>query len=111
MGKKGRPLASQIRQNVLEILAQVNSGYGYQICKIYNEVFPKVTQRSVYYHLKKGVQIGEIKVQQIKLEQGNYSWGDKAEKIYYSLGEKAAPKGHEGLKSFLEKNKPANNPN
>ena len=52
---RGRPVKSQIRQNIIEILFYLGKGYGYQISKIYNEAIPQVTQRSVYYHLRKGV--------------------------------------------------------
>src|SRR3989338_8090546 len=104
MGKKGRPLASQIRQNVLEILAQVNSGYGYQIAKIYNEVFPKVTQRSIYYHLRKGMLTKEIEVHKVEEEKGNFSWGQMVEKIYYSLGKESNPQGDKRVGEFLKSN-------
>ncbi|MBU1974477.1 MAG: hypothetical protein KKH52_03725, partial [Nanoarchaeota archaeon] len=91
--KKGRPTKSVIRQNVVEILYYLGQGYGYQIAKIYNEIFPTVTQRSVYYHLRKGKETKEIKMHKIEQEQGNFSWGSVVEKIYYTLGEKAAPRG------------------
>ncbi len=103
--KKGRPPHSEIRQNVVEILHHMGRGYGYQICKIYNEVFPKVTQRSVYYHLRKGIQTQEISIDKIEKEKGNYSWGPEAEKIYYKLGEKAAPKSDIRVREFLDKRK------
>lgn len=102
MPKRGRPVKSIIRQNILEILYHLEKGYGYQICKIYNDVFPKVSQRSVYYHLRKGVAIQELKVHTIKTESGDYSWGDKAEKIYYSLGKLAQPKGDSRLSEYLQ---------
>ena len=58
--------------------------------------------RSIYYHLKKGVEIGEIKVNTIKSEKGDYSWGCEAEKIYYSIGEKAIPKMDNKVKEYLD---------
>ena len=70
---RGRPAKSEIRQNVVEILFYLGKGYGYQIAKIYNEVFPPVTQRVIYYHLKKGTSTGEIAMQEIKEEQGGCS--------------------------------------
>lgn len=100
--KRGRPTKSIIRQNVIEILHQLGKGYGYEISKIYNIVFPKVTQRSIYYHLRKGVQIDEISIHTIQQEQGNFSWGTIAEKIYYTLGKNAQPKGELRLKEFLD---------
>jgi hypothetical protein len=101
---RGRPVGSEIRNNIIEILYYFGQGYGYQICKIYNEVFPPVTQRSIYYHLKKGTKTGEISVNQIKEEKGDFSWGTVVEKIYYELGEQAEPKGEKRVKQFLKKN-------
>ncbi len=100
---RGRPTKSVIRQNVIEILHFVGKGYGYDVAKIYNEIFPPVTQRSIYYHLRKGVQLGELEVHEIKEEKGNYSWGGVVEKIYYTLGSEAEPKGDGKVKEYLEK--------
>ena len=100
---RGRPIGSQIRQNIIEILFYLGKGYGYQISKIYNEIFPQVTQRSIYYHLRKGTQTKEINVNKIKEEKGDFSWGDTVEKIYYELGDAAEPKGEGRVKDFLEK--------
>ena len=101
--KKGRPVRSQIRQNVIEILYYLGKGYGYQICKIYNEVFPQVTQRSIYYHLRKGTFTKEIIMNKIEQEKGDFSWGTIVEKKYYSLGSMARPQGNKRIKEFLEK--------
>jgi len=65
---RGRPVRSVIRQNVVEILFHLGKAYGYDIYKIYKAVFPKVTLRSIYYHLKKGVSLGEFKVEKIEQE-------------------------------------------
>tara|TARA_Y100000310_G_scaffold344409_1_gene457019 strand:+ start:1601 stop:1945 length:345 start_codon:yes stop_codon:yes gene_type:complete len=102
MGKKGRPVKSQIRQNMVEILFFIKHAYGYDIYKSYIKIFPKVTLRSIYYHLKKGVALGEFKVDKIEKQQGEYSWGGVAEKIYYGLGDKAEPKGDEKVKEFFD---------
>ena len=100
---RGRPNKSVIRQNVVEILNYLKKGYGYQIAKIYNEVFPTVTQRSVYYHLRKGVSTKEIRVHKVELEEGDFSWGKMVEKVYYSLGEEANPQGKKRVRKFLKK--------
>ena len=100
---KGRPPKSVIRQNVVEILNYLQKGYGYQIAKIYNEIFPLVTQRSIYYHLRKGVSTKEIRVHKVEVEEGEFSWGSTVEKIYYTLGEEANPQGEERVKKFLKK--------
>lgn len=98
---KGRPIKSQIRQNIVEILHYLGEGYGYQVAKMYNEIFPKVTQRSVYYHLRKGLLTKEIEVHKIEQEQGEFSWGSVVEKKYYSLGKNAEAKGEKRVKEYL----------
>lgn len=102
---RGRPVKSEIRQNIIEILYFIKQGYGYEIYKIYREVFPPVTLRSIYYHLRKGTKLEEFKVYKIKSEKGDYSWGPEAEKIYYALGANANPKADVRVKRFLEKKK------
>ena len=101
--RKGRPVQSEIRQNIVEILYFLKEGYGYDIYKVYINVFPKVTMRSIYYHLKKGVELGEFKVKKIKTEKGQYSWGGEAEKTYYTLGSTAKPKINKRIKEYLDK--------
>jgi hypothetical protein len=99
--KRGRPAKSQIRQNVVEILHYLGEGYGYQLAKLYNEIFPEVTMRSIYYHLRKGTETKEILLHKIKREEGEFSWGPTVEKIYYTLGEKANPKGDIRVKDYI----------
>tara|TARA_Y100000310_G_scaffold342813_1_gene447580 strand:- start:236 stop:607 length:372 start_codon:yes stop_codon:yes gene_type:complete len=101
--KRGRPVKSVIRQNIIEILHHLDQGYGYEISKIYNEVFPEVTQRSIYYHLRKGTQTGELKLQRIERQKGNFSWGNIVEKTYYVLGREANPKGNDRIKEYLDR--------
>ncbi len=81
----------------------MGKGYGYQISKIYNEIFPQATQRVIYYHLKKGIQTKEIIVHKIEQERGNFSWGNTVEKKYYTLGGKAKPLGDKRVGDFLRK--------
>ena len=100
---RGRPAKSEIRQNIIEILFFIKRGYGYYIYKVYREVFASVTMRSIYYHLKKGLQLEEFKVDKIEKVKGDYSWGPEAEKIYYALGPNAKPAGNEKVKEFLDK--------
>ena len=99
---KGRPLKSQIRQNIVEVLYHLGEGYGYQVAKIYNDLFPSVTQRSIYYNLQKGVITKEIQVHKIEEEKGEFSWGSVVEKKYYSLGKNAQPKGDKRVKEYLD---------
>jgi len=105
MTRKGRPVKSEIRQNIIEILYFMKEGYGYEIYKVYIAIFPRVTMRSIYYHLKKGVDIEEFKVSRVEREKGDYSWGGEAEKIYYGLGENAKPIGEAKIKEFFDKKK------
>ncbi len=102
MGKRGRPVKSQIRQNIVDILYFLGEGYGYEIYKIYREVFPKCTQKSIYYHLKKGVALGEFIVKKIEKEKGEFSWGSEVEKTYYSLGPNAKPTMNPQVKEVVE---------
>jgi hypothetical protein len=104
---RGRPIKSEIRQNIVEILYFMKRGYGYDIYKAYIAIFPKVTMRSIYYHLKKGTELGEFRVEKIEKEKGDYSWGGEAEKIYYALGEKAKPAMNEQVRAYFEKKKEA----
>jgi hypothetical protein len=91
MAGRGRPIGSPIRQNIVEILYFMKSGYGYEIYKAYRSIFPKVTMRVIYYHLKKGLSTEEFAIDRIEKEKGDYSWGPEAEKIYYKLGKNARP--------------------
>lgn len=100
--KRGRPTKSPIRQNVVEILHHLGQGYGYEISKIYNEIFAKVTQRSIYYHLRKGIQTKEITIHRVEQEKGDFSWGSLVEKTYYALGQSAQPIGNAQVKEFLQ---------
>lgn len=99
---RGRPVKSQIRQRVVEILAVMKKGYGYQIFQVYQKVYPRATMRSIYYHLNKGLQTGEFQVEAVQMEKGNYSWGSEAEKVYYMLGSKAEPRGDDRIKRVIE---------
>jgi hypothetical protein len=103
--KRGRPIQSDIRQNIIDILLYLGQGYGYQISKIYQQVFPSCTREVIYYHLKKGVSLGEISIKEIKEEKGEYSWGDNVKKTYYSIGPDAKPRSNERIKAVINKTK------
>lgn len=100
--KKGRPIGSIVRNNIAEILFFLGKEYGYNIYKIYVEIFPKVSRRLIYYHLKKGVELKEFKIEKTEKVKGEYSWGSEAEKTYYSL-DRAKPKGDLKVKAYLDK--------
>src|SRR3989338_7202036 len=99
--KRGRPFSSIIRQNLIEILNLAGKAYGYQLHKIYIELFPPVTREVVYYNLKIGVRLGEFEIAEIKQEKGDYSWGGKEKKIYYPLGPKEIQKEEERERNFF----------
>tara|TARA_Y100000034_G_C6866665_1_gene395115 strand:- start:856 stop:1170 length:315 start_codon:yes stop_codon:yes gene_type:complete len=101
MAKKGRPPKSEIRQSVVDILNVIGEETGYEIYKKYIKVFPKVTMRSIYYHLKKGLQTEEFVISKVVDVEGDYSWGPSAKKTYYALGSKARPKNEERVKDAL----------
>ena len=105
MAKRGRPVRSDIRQNLIEILFIKGKAFGYELSKDYNKIFPKCTARVIYYHLRKGEQLGEFRVHKVIKEEGNFSWGSSVERIYYELGEKAAPRLNDHIKKFFEDNK------
>ena len=100
---RGRPTGSKIRQNMIEILHYSGQLHGYSLYTAYKELFPKVTMRSIYYHLKKGAATRELKVAEIRKEQGHYSWGAEVERIYYTLGPNARPIGLAVVKEYFEK--------
>ena len=100
---RGRPTKSEVRQNMIEILFYMKEAYGYDIYRHYKKIFAPVTLRLIYYHLKKGIDLGEFKVSAVKKEQGKFSWGGEVEKTYYALGENAKPKGESRVKEFFEK--------
>jgi hypothetical protein len=98
---RGRPVKSEIRQNIVDILQYMKKGYGYDIYRKYVKVFPRCTLEVIYYHLKKGVSLGEFTIQQVKQEQGNFSWGPMVEKTYYALGPNAKPRANERIREVL----------
>lgn len=103
--KRGRPIGSNVRQNMIEILYHLKSAHGYHIYKIYRQIFPKITLRGIYYHLRKGLELNEFEVDEVQKERGNYSWGSEAEKTYYKLGKGAKPKMDPRVKVFFETQK------
>ncbi|MBI2139995.1 hypothetical protein HYU14_03660 [Candidatus Woesearchaeota archaeon] len=101
--KRGRPHKSQIRQNMVELLYFLKEGYGYELFKHYRNLFAPVTMRVVYYHLKKGTQLGEFQLSKVIKEEGDFSWGNQSEKNYYSLGPNAKPLSDLRVKSYFSK--------
>lgn len=102
---KGRPIGSKVRENIVNILLFMKKGYGYEVHKVYLDLFPGVSQRLIYYHLKKGLSRDEFEVEAIKKEEGVYSWGNNAEKTYYKLGKNANPRIIKKIKKYFESKK------
>lgn len=98
---RGRPPISEIRKNIVEILFFAGECHGYKVYRIYNKAFPDVSRRSVYYQLKRGCDMGLFRVSKSRREKGEYSWGNQARKIYYTLGPFARPKGDKRVEKAL----------
>ncbi len=98
---RGRPVGSEIRQNIVEILFHLSKACGYDIYKHYRKLFPACTREVIYYHLKKGLATGEFELEEVRQEKGKYSWGSVVEKKYYKLGPAAAPHGEVRVKEFF----------
>jgi len=73
-----------------QILDGLGVAYGYEIWKVYKDAFEPVEVRTIYYHLGKGTNLGEFEAVGMKQEKGTYTWGELAEKKYYTLGPAAS---------------------
>lgn len=104
---RGRPTFSEVRQNMVDILQIMRRAYGYELAKVYLEIFPKVTKRLFYYHLRKGVELEEFAIDSVEKEKGEYSWGSVAEKTYYTLGSKAEPRSSQRIMDYFDKKSPS----
>jgi len=80
---RGRKPGSVVRDNIIDLLRKKGPMHGYQIYKSYREVYGPISLRLIYYHLHKGIDSGEIEISHISDEEGPYSWGPKARKVYY----------------------------
>ncbi len=98
---RGRPIQSEIRKNITDILYFAGKLHGYEVYKHYLNLFPRCAQKSIYYNLKKGAELGEFEVEEIKEEKGDYSWGDSAKKVYYKLGKQAKPRVNKRVKKYF----------
>jgi hypothetical protein len=98
---RGRPVKSEIRQNIVDILQYMKSGYGYDIYRHYVKVFPRCTIEVIYYHLKKGVTLDLFKVEKVRQEEGEFSWGPIVEKTYYMLGPEAKPRHNQRIRELF----------
>jgi len=99
---RGRPVKSEIRRNIIDLLGYMRRGYGYEIYKLYLRFFPRCTIEVVYYNLRKGVVLEEFVIDAVKREKGGYSWGPIAQKTYYVLGPNAAPRKRKRLDEYFK---------
>lgn len=99
---RGRPTKSKVRQNLVNMLHILREGYGYDLYRHYRELFNPVTMRVVYYHLKKGAELGEFQLHKITKERGKFSWGEETRKSYYRLGPEAKPEAVASLKDHFD---------
>ena len=89
----GRKPSSQIRDNLVELLFFMREAYGYELYKKYKGVFPeRISMRSVYYHLTKGVDLNIFNIKEIQEVKGEYSWGDGTKRVIFTLGPAAKPR-------------------
>ncbi len=100
---KGRPVKSLIRERMQAIVDTLGVTYGYEIFKLYNEVFEPVDLRSMYYHLAKGVKLGEFEEVGVKQVKGQFTWGDISIRKYYLLGPQATSRTTPELEKAAEK--------
>jgi DNA-binding PadR family transcriptional regulator len=83
--KQGRPLGSNVRNNIITLLSTNGPMHGYELYRVYSELYPPVSMRLIYYHLKKGVLTGELVVHKIEKKKGEYSWGSEVQNIVYAV--------------------------
>jgi DNA-binding PadR family transcriptional regulator len=81
----GRPTGSIVRNNIIGLLSREGPMHGYELYQKYIEEYPQVTMRLIYYHLKKGVSLGELKIHKIEKKKGEYSWGTEVQNIVYTV--------------------------
>jgi len=97
--KRGRIVGSVIRDNIVELLYFMEKSHAYELAKTYKKVFGPISIRSVYYNLKKGLELNVFEVRDIQKVEGNFSWGTTA----HGLTNNAAPKADPKLKEILTK--------
>lgn len=100
--KQGRPVGSSVRDRMVNILYHYDHLHGYKIHDIYETVYEEVSRRLIYYHLDKGVKLGEFQLHSVEEQRGEYSWGDKVQRKRYELGPNAEPSFDKRLKNYKD---------
>lgn len=99
---RGRPSYSLVRERLKEMLFIAGKLTAYDAHKHYIRIFAKTSQRNVYYQLQKGLANGYFETTVVE-EEGDYSWGTRAKKIYYSLAKNVSVKGMNEIKDYFNK--------
>jgi hypothetical protein len=97
----GRPSYSLVRERLKEMLFIAGKLTAYDAHKHYVRIFAKTSQRNVYYQLQKGVEKEEFQ-QAVVEEEGDYSWGSKAKKVYYSLAKEISVQIQKEVKEYFD---------
>ena len=93
----GRPIKSLIRDRMQQIVDALGVSYGYEIFKVYEGAFSPIDLRSMYYHLRKGMDLDVFELVGVKAEKGAYTWGDFSMRRYYVLGPAATENANDDL--------------
>lgn len=100
---RGRPIKSAVRNRMQMIVDALGVTYGYEIHKAYEEIFEPIELRSMYYHLKKGVQLNDFEEIGVEKVKGPFTWGDVSIRKYYILGPEAGNRATEEVRKVIEK--------
>lgn len=97
-----RPRNSIIRKRLIDILFYLGKAHGYELWKVYTSIYSNISNRIVYYHLKVGCNFEEFNLEEVNIKNGDFSWGNSAKELIYSLGKNAKPNPNEDLKEKIE---------
>jgi hypothetical protein len=95
-----RKPGSEVRVRIGKILSVAKKAYGYEIYRIYTTVYGDVLLRTIYYNLKKGVELGDFEAANLMNVPGNFTWGFESNRVYYR--NKRTLKLEENEKRLLE---------
>lgn len=99
----GRPAKSKVRDQLAEVLYVAGALTAYDAHKHFIRLFGGVTQRNIYYQLKRGVDLGIFRISDVVEEKGDYSWGPTTRKVYYELTPAASPQLNSAVKHYFDK--------
>lgn len=102
MSVMGRPAKSIVRDRLAEMLFIVGKITAYDAHKHYVQIFSGITQRNVYYQLRRGVDLGEFEISDVIDEKGEYSWGSTSRKVYFGLSKNASPQFNKQIKDYFD---------